>query len=78
MPVYNFKNEAGEIEEHFLSISDVDQFKVDNPHLKMQLSTPKLIGGISNDSGRLPEGFKDKLRDIKAKHPRATGVSHLI
>lgn len=78
MPTYNFINEQGEIEEHIVKISELDNFKKDNPHLKQALSTPKQIGGISTDSGRLPEGFKDRLREMKAKHPGANGISHLI
>lgn len=78
MPTYNFINEKGETEQHFLRISELDKFKEDNPNLTMQLSTPTVIGGRSTDSGRLPEGFKDKLRDIKSKHPRANGISHLV
>lgn len=78
MPIYNFINEQGDIEEHNVSINNLDNFKKENPHLKQTLSTPKILGGRSTDSGRLPEGFKDKLRDMKAKHPKANGISHLI
>ena len=78
MPIYNFKNEQGEVEQHYLKISELDEFKASNPNLTMLLSTPQLIGGVSTDSGKLPEGFKDKLREIKKKHPHANGVSHLI
>jgi hypothetical protein len=37
-----------------------------------------MIGAVSTDSGKLPEGFKDKLREMQNKHPRANGIKHLI
>lgn len=78
MPTYNFMNkDTDEVEEHVMSYSDIESFLEANPHLKQGLSTPKLIGGRSTDSGRLPEGFKDKMREIQKKHPLAKGVSHL-
>ena len=78
MPTYNFKNEKGEVEVHELKMSELDAFKEANPHLKQTLNVGTIIGGRSTDSGSLPEGFKDKLREMKAKHPRATGINHLI
>ena len=78
MPTYNFTNEQGDVEVHEMRISELDSFKEANPHLKQTLNTPNTIGGRSTSSGSLPEGFKDKLRDMKAKHPLAGGINHLI
>lgn len=79
MPTFNFYNNNTESEEqHFVSGSELNEFKEQNPHLTKLLSTPSFIGGISTDSGRLPDGFKDKMRLIKQKHPLAKGVDHLI
>lgn len=79
MPTYNFYNkDTKEVEEHFMSISSLDQFKEDNPHLNTVITTPGIIGGVSMDSGKLPDGFKDRLRLMKDKHPLSKGVDHLI
>lgn len=80
MPIYEFRDkETGEIKPVLLKISELDDYKVNNSHLEQYFSdAPSLIGGRDMSGGRLPEGFKDKLRDIKQKHPGAGGVDHLI
>ena len=46
MPTYEFLNkETGEFEEHFMSYKNLDEFKVNNPHLMQQISAPQIIGG---------------------------------
>ena len=37
-----------------------------------------VIGGTSMDSGKLPEGFKDTLREMKKIHPHGKGADHLL
>ena len=64
--------------EKFLKISEVEGYLNDNPGTSKQIDAPNLIGGISMDSGRLPDGFKDRLREMANKHPRANGIKHLI
>lgn len=77
MPSYNFINEKGEIETHYMSHSNLAKFKKDNPNLTYTLSTPS-FGNRSIDSGRLPEGFKDRMRLLKEKNPTSKAVDHLI
>jgi hypothetical protein len=78
MPTYNFLNEKGLIESHFMSYSDLDKFTKENPKLTRTLSTPSFISGVSTDSGRLPEGFKDRMRQLKKQNPLSKAVDHLI
>lgn len=79
MPSYTFVNIAtGEEKTHIMSYNDLEQFKLDNPHLKHKLVFPGTIGSTSMDSGKLPEGFKDNLREMAKKHPKANGIKHLI
>jgi len=79
MPTYIFHDTSeDEIVEVQMSMSELDKFKENNPHMTQKIGSPGLISGRSLDSGRLPEGFKDKLRLIKEKHPRGRGVDHLI
>lgn len=78
MPTYNFINEKGDVEVHTLKMSELDSFKESNTHLKQTLTVGTIIGARSTSSGSLPEGFKDRLRDMKSKHPRAGGINHLI
>jgi hypothetical protein len=78
VPTYTFKNAQGEVYDKFMKISEVDQYLADNPGTQKQISSPNLIGGVSMDSGRLPDGFKDRLREMSKLHPRANGIKHLI
>lgn len=59
MPLYDFlNNETGEIEEHNMSYTKLDQFKEDNPHLKQViLGTPSIVGG-HGDRVKLDNGFQ--------------------
>lgn len=72
MPSYDFENkETGEIEEHMMSYTKLDQFKIDNPHLKQViLSAP----GIDYDGGksvldRAGNGWKEVQDRIKSGMP---------
>jgi hypothetical protein len=52
MPRYDFLNSTtGEVEEHTMSYKDLDQFKVDNPHLERYFSTESLH--VMSDGSRL-------------------------
>ena len=78
MPSYNFINEKGEVETHLMSYSKLEEFKKNNPNLTYTISTPSFMSGRSIDSGRLPEGFKDRMRLLKQKNPTSKAVDHLI
>jgi len=79
MPSYTFTNTAtNEEETHFLKMSELDEFKKNNEHLKQKLTTGNVIGGLSTSSGSLPEGLRDTFREMKKKHPRSTGVDNFI
>ena len=52
MPRYDFLNkDTGEVEEHTMSYKDLDQFKIDNPHLERYFSTESLH--VMSDGSRL-------------------------
>jgi len=68
MPTYDFLNtETGEVTEHFMSYTKLDQFKEDNPHLKQKLSAPKIVGG-HGDRVKASDGFNDVLKNIASKN----------
>jgi len=79
MPSYTIKNNAtGELTDVFCSYDEMKEMVNSDPNLSNVLGAPKIVGGLSKDGGSLPDGFKDKLKEIKKKHPNSTGVDHLL
>ena len=75
MPTYDFLNtESGEIEEHFVTMSGLDQFQEDNPHLKKQVTAPGVAFEANQQisTNNLPNWFKDIIVNV-AEGP---GVKH--
>jgi len=67
MAIYNFKNkETGEIFEKTLRISDLDEFKENNPELtQVILSAPKLVSGHTTARQLAGSEWNDHLKSIK-------------
>ena len=52
MPTYNFRNkETGEISEHRMSYTVLDEFKSNNPELELHISAENLP--VFSDAGRM-------------------------
>jgi len=69
MPTYNFINQAtGEVEEHFMSISELDDFKKTNPHLDKIVSAPAIVGGVSIRN-KESDGMREVFSRIAEKNP---------
>lgn len=70
MPNYNFRdNETGEEIEVFMKISELDEFKENNPNLTQFLTgapgfARNSTGGIKND-----DGWKENMARIAEAHP---------
>lgn len=67
MPTYSFKNNLTNEEfTDFMSISELDSFLKENPHIVQLVSAPSIVSGVS---GKKPDaGFRDLLKDMKSKH----------
>lgn len=80
MPTYTFRNKTtGDVVDKIMSYSAREAFLEENPDLEVIIGTPTTISGVDNSSGgRLPDGFKDLLKNMKTKHPTATGLNHLV
>lgn len=67
MPIYNFRNkETGEETTEMMKISELDEFKANNPHLEQYLTGAPSIG----DPHRMgvvktPDSFNSLLKHIK-------------
>lgn len=71
MPIYSFRdNETGEEIEVMMKISELDEYKEQNPNLTQFLKgAPSLArgtGGFKND-----DGWKENLSRIAEAHPRS-------
>ena len=71
MPKYNFYNEkTDEMEEHEMRISELDQFKEDNPHLSQRiLQAPSMVRDSGMIQGKMDDGWKENLSRIAEAHP---------
>lgn len=72
MPFYDFENmNTGEIENVMLSISKLEEFKEQNPHLKQLItSAPSLISGTAFTK-KMDDGWKENLSRIAEAHPNS-------
>ena len=72
MPRYDFYNEeTGELVEYTMSWRDLDDFKLNNPHLKQQVSAPQIVGG-TGDRVKTDAGFKEVLSKVGDAYPGST------
>ena len=75
MPTYSFKDvDTGDVTEHIMKISDLDQFKKDNPNLQQVLGAPGLHSG--QGLGKKPDqSFRELLSHIKKGNSKGTSKS---
>lgn len=82
MPRYIIEDtETGEQSEYWGSYDEMKSYIAENPKLKTVIGAPKIVSGtgsVTDNTSKIPDGFKDKLREIKKKHPGSSGVDHLI
>jgi hypothetical protein len=74
MPTYTFKNiETNEELEVCMKISEYDQFKLDNPHLKRTFTMAPPLK--YNNHGKPDQTFRDILRNIKDKSGQGANIN---
>ena len=73
MPTYDFKNnDTGEVKEYSMSISEMEQFKKDNPNMQQVISTPKhniITGKDGSVLTKAGDGWKEVQDKIKSGLP---------
>ena len=66
MPVYEFRNrESGEVEEHRMSYTQIDDFLEMNTHLERYYSAPNVSSNTKDNISRASDGWNDLLKGIK-------------
>jgi hypothetical protein len=70
MPTYNFiNNNTKEEFEDFMSISSLEKFLSENPHIVQLVNgAPMIVSGRGNS--KPDNGFRDLLKDMKKKHSK--------
>ena len=73
MPTYTFKNtETGEIFDKILRMSELDQYKLDNPTHERHYEGVAPAVGYRTGTPKIPGGFKDVLNTIHERTPGST------
>lgn len=74
MPTYSFKDKNTEEEfTLFMNISELDQYKLDNPHLSQLVNgAPMLICPIKLGVTKPSSEFRERVKDIKKSHYGST------
>ena len=65
MPTYNFRNKkTGEELEITMRISELDEYKLNNPVMEQYLKTaPRIVGGVGTNL-KVDDGFREVLSKI--------------
>lgn len=76
MPLYQFKhNETGEIIDKILRISQLDEWKKDNPeYTQYHGGAPALVSGSKSALSMAGSGWKDHLNKIKDNSGRGNTI----
>jgi hypothetical protein len=72
MPTYTFEDiNTGERQEVFMKISELDDFRAQNPHLKSLILGAPAIGDAHRLGLKKPDdGFRDVLKNVKHHHKK--------
>ena len=70
-PVKNLK--TGETMELFMPLAEYEQWRKDNPDWDKDWNAGigSAVSGIGDWQNKLPQGFKDRLNNVKKHHPYA-------
>ena len=72
MPYYVFRDiNTGETFEKLMKISELDQYKLDNPHLQTVPQAPGFSDPVRLGRMKPSDGFRDVLQKIKQGSPRS-------
>ena len=74
MPTYPVKNlKTEEKKELSMTMKEYEQWRKDNPDWDKdwQAGVADAVSGVGDYQDKLPDGFKDRLRNVKKHHPYA-------
>ena len=74
MPTYSFVDtETGDEFDLIMKYSEREEFLQENPNIKLLLSAPMIVTGVSigSSNNKVPEGFKEVLAKVAEHHPES-------
>ena len=72
MPIYTFENtKTGKVYDEMMTISEMEDFLKNNKHIKQQIHTINVVGGIQGITHKNDQGFKEVLSKIGEAHPKS-------
>ena len=72
MPIYTFENtKTGKVYDEMMSISEMEDYLKKNKHIKQQIHSVNIIGGIQGITHKNDQGFKEVLSKVAEAHPRS-------
>lgn len=73
MPTYEFVNtETNEQFEMFMSITQREEFLMNNPNIRTVISAPGIVSHSGGDLySKTPSGFKEVLSKVAEAHPNS-------
>ena len=74
MPTYPVKNlKTGETKDLSMTMKEYSEWKEANPDWDRdwQAGAASAVSGVGDYQDKLPQGFKDRLRNVKKHHPYA-------
>ena len=73
MPTYDFENtKTGEVTTEMMSMSELDEFKKKNPHMKQLINKINIVSGVMG-MGRMKNdgGWREVQSKIAEAHPNS-------
>ena len=71
MSTYDFLNtNTNKMEELFMSISEMEEYVKENPHIQIAPAAPAIVSGV-NIEQKMDTGWKETLQKISEAHPNS-------
>ena len=72
MPIYTFENtKTGKVYDEMMTISEMESYLKKNKHVKQQIHSINIVGGIQGITHKTDGGFKEVLSKIGEAHPKS-------
>ena len=72
MPLYTFENKrTGKTFTEMMTIAEMESYLKKNKHIRQNITSVNIVGGVSGMSYRSDQGWKETLSKISEAHPNS-------